>query len=63
MSPQRATQILSEVIEKVARSRGEPWTDGLAVKVTHVSQVSYWDPADLKRFQPDYAFLESAIRP
>jgi glycosyltransferase involved in cell wall biosynthesis len=63
MSPQRATQILSEVIEKVARSRGEDWTNDIAVKVDHLSKVAFWDPAHQKRFEPDYAFLESAIRP
>ncbi len=63
LSCQRATAILGDAIGKVAREAGESWTGGLAVKVSQLDTMRYWDEGDRQRFEPDYAFLRSALRP
>jgi glycosyltransferase involved in cell wall biosynthesis len=62
MSCQKATEVLGEAIRKVALARGEAWTEGLAVKVTQLNTMRYWDEADRERFRGDYEFLRSALR-
>lgn len=62
MTCQRAAEILSDAIGKAAAARGEPWSGGVAAKVNKLHGVEYWDPADARRFEPDYAFLRSAVR-
>jgi glycosyltransferase involved in cell wall biosynthesis len=59
---QQATAILGEAIRNRASLEGECWTRGLAVKVAHLHTMCYWDEDDRKRFEPDYAFLRSALR-
>jgi glycosyltransferase involved in cell wall biosynthesis len=61
MSCQRATDILSKTIGRVAIARGEPWTDGLAVKLNHLHGMTYWNTDDSERFEQDYAFLRSML--
>ena len=61
MTCQTATGLLSEAIRNTAIARGEPWTTDLAVKVNKL-HMGYWDERDVKRFEPDYAFLKSMIR-
>ena len=62
MSPQRATDILAGVIQQSAQRMGERWTDGLAVKVNRLHDMTYWDEQDRERFREDYAFLLSTVR-
>jgi glycosyltransferase involved in cell wall biosynthesis len=62
MSPQRATELLAGSIREVAVSRGEKWTEGLAVKVDRLHDMAYWNEADRERFEGDYAYLRSALR-
>jgi glycosyltransferase involved in cell wall biosynthesis len=63
MSPQRATAVIDESIGAYARAHGEPWTEGrIAVKVTSLNAMAYWDEDDRERFAPDYAFLRSTLR-
>lgn len=62
MSCQKATEVLGASIRRVALARGEAWTEGLAVKVTQLNSMHYWDEADRERFRGDYEFLRSALR-
>jgi hypothetical protein len=62
MSCHRSAEILGECIGKVALQRGERWTAPLVTKVSALNGMRYWDSEDLRRFEPDYAFLESALR-
>jgi hypothetical protein len=63
MSPQRATAVIDARIAAYARQHGEPWTaERLAVKVTSLHAMAYWDEGDRARFERDYAFLESTRR-
>jgi glycosyltransferase involved in cell wall biosynthesis len=62
MPAQRATELLSEAIGRMATARGERWTGGLAVKVNKLHNMEYWDPADHARFEPDYSFLRTTLQ-
>jgi len=62
MSPQRATQIIDETIGRRAHQAGEKWGGSLAVKLTALDAMSYWDESDRRRFEADYAFLRSVLR-
>jgi len=63
MSCQRATQVLETTLRARALRDGETWTRGLAVKTVHLDSQRYWDPADMDRFAPDYAFLKKQRKP
>ncbi|MEJ0038443.1 MAG: glycosyltransferase [Gammaproteobacteria bacterium] len=64
MTPQLATKAIDDAIARHAARSGEKWTPGtLAVKVTSLHSMAYWDEAERPRFEPDYAFLRSALRP
>jgi hypothetical protein len=63
MSPQIATGIIDEHIGRFCREHGEKWTAGeLAVKVTSLDAMTYWDEAQRGRFDADYAFLHGVLR-
>jgi glycosyltransferase involved in cell wall biosynthesis len=62
MTCQKATQIMSDVIRETAIRRGEKWTTNLVVKVNNLNRMTYWEEADARRFESDYAFLTSTIR-
>ncbi|MFO0811526.1 MAG: glycosyltransferase [Gemmataceae bacterium] len=63
MTCQKGTELLGRAIGEKAVELGQPWSGGLAVKVSYLSGMGYWDEADRMRFDGDYAFLRSAIRP
>ncbi|HYL81898.1 MAG TPA: glycosyltransferase, partial [Candidatus Acidoferrum sp.] len=60
---QRATRILEDEIRRKALEMGERWTEGLVAKSVTLNTQRYWDPLDQYRFDADYAFLHSQIRP
>jgi glycosyltransferase involved in cell wall biosynthesis len=60
---QRATRTLEGAIRRKALEMGEQWTTGLVVKSVTLNTQQYWDPQDQHRFDADYAFLHSKIRP
>jgi hypothetical protein len=63
MTPQLATVAIDENIARYASRTGEKWTTGqLAVKVTSLHSMAYWDEAERPRFEADYVFLRSALR-
>jgi hypothetical protein len=62
MSCQKATAILEAAVRKAAVAQGEEWTEGLAVKVTQLNTMRYWDESDAERFRADYGFLRSGLR-
>jgi hypothetical protein len=62
MTCQRATEILEDHVREQASARGESWTGGLAVKVSYLTSMRYWDEADRERFEGDYQFLRSSLR-
>jgi glycosyltransferase involved in cell wall biosynthesis len=62
MSCQKATDILTEAIRETALALGETWTQGLAVKVSRLHDMGYWNEEDRLKFEPDYQFLSSVIR-
>src|SRR5262245_14643064 len=63
MTCHKAAQILDNAIGSVAARNNEAWTTGVATKVNKLHGMEYWNPADGKRFQEDYEFLHSAMRP
>jgi glycosyltransferase involved in cell wall biosynthesis len=62
ISPQRSTQLLAETIGNWSAAHGESWTPDLAVKVTRLNLLKYWDDNDKAAFEPDYEFLRDCIR-
>jgi len=62
MSCQRATAVLENTIRETALARGENWTRGLAVKVTYVDRMQYWNEDEAKNFAADIDCLRAAIR-
>jgi len=62
MSCQRAADALGDAIKATAVAAGERWTTALAVKVSHLDTMRYWDETDIDTFAADYEFLRSAIR-
>jgi len=62
MTCQKATEILSDSIRRVAVANGEEWTQGLAAKTSFLSTMSYWDDEDKKQFAGDYDYLRSLLR-
>jgi hypothetical protein len=62
MSAQHGTRILGDCIREAALAEGEPWTEDLAVKVSALDGLCYWDASDAARFREDYGFLRSAVR-
>jgi hypothetical protein len=63
MSPQNATAVLDSHIGTFARAASEPWTTGkLAVKVTALDAMSYWDEENRALFDSDYEFLRSTLK-
>jgi glycosyltransferase involved in cell wall biosynthesis len=62
MTCQKATGILNDAIRQRTCTLGERWTTDLAVKTVRVNTQDYWNPEDRRRFEPDFAFLESHIK-
>ena len=55
MTCQRATELLSQHIRTYACRIGEKWHNDLAVKLSHVNTLKYWndkDPTNKLPFQP-----------
>jgi hypothetical protein len=63
MSCLKATECLEEAIQQVAAATGQTWTRGLAIKVSYLNAMRYWDEKDKCRFTKDYDFLQSMLRP
>lgn len=61
LTPQTSTATLNEAIKTLATRRGERWTRDIAVRVSALDGLDYWDPAERRRFEEDYRFLESKI--
>jgi glycosyltransferase involved in cell wall biosynthesis len=61
LTPHISTATLNAAIRTVATERGERWTEDLAVRVSALDGLAYWDPADRQRFEDDYRFLEAQI--
>ena len=58
MNPQLATEFVDQAIEQFCSLKGEKWTKGsLAVKVSSLHAMEYWDKAERDRFVGDYEFL------
>jgi hypothetical protein len=62
LTPQASTATLNREIRDAATARGERWTSDLAVRVSTLDGLAYWDPGDRRRFEQDYLFLQSTIR-
>jgi glycosyltransferase involved in cell wall biosynthesis len=62
MSPQRSTQVLSEAIGSWSAAHGVPWSPELAVKVTRLNLLKYWDDSEKAAFEDDYQFLRDCLR-
>ncbi len=62
MSCQKGAEVLGEHIGQAALKLGERWSAPLVPKVSALSGMRYWDPADRHRFEKDYAFLQSTLR-
>ena len=63
MSPQVATRMLDEAIARYAVAAGEKWTmKQMAVKVTSLDSMAYWDETARERFDPDHRFVLSTLR-
>ena len=62
MSCERGNEILENTIRSHARWRGERWTRGVALKVSALNGVVYWNPADEARFTGDYDLIRSLQR-
>ncbi len=63
MTCQKATEILETAVREQAAREGEPWTEGLAVKISRLETQGYWNPEDAQRFRTDYAYLAEQVRP
>jgi glycosyltransferase involved in cell wall biosynthesis len=64
MSPQVATRMLDEAIAGYAARAGEKWTrNQMAVKVTSLDSMAYWDEGLRARFEPDHRFVLSTLYP
>lgn len=61
LTPQASTATLNEAIKAVANERGERWTRDIAIRVSALDGLAYWDPADRLRFEADYRFLDDQI--
>lgn len=62
MTCQHATAILGDTIRRNAVENGEQWTQDLAVKVSYLNTMRYWEAADMHTFEADYAFLRATRR-
>jgi glycosyltransferase involved in cell wall biosynthesis len=62
MTCQLATRILSESIGEWCSRQKEPWSKPLAVKITKLNNMAYWDPDDGMRFGADYEWIEEHCR-
>ena len=60
MSCQRSTAIVESTIRQYLQG---PWSEPLAVKVNGLHGMHYWNDGDAARFEADYRFLRSTIRP
>ena len=60
MSCQLATAILERTIRDHAPG---PWTTPMAVKISGLHGMQYWDADDAARFASDYEFLASTVNP
>jgi glycosyltransferase involved in cell wall biosynthesis len=63
MTAEKATAALETRLREAALAAGEPWTDGLTVKTSTLDTQRYWNPADRAKFDADYRFLETHLRP
>lgn len=59
---QHATAALERAVRAEALRLGEPWTEGLAVRLSTLDTQDYWDPTDRGRFDADHAFLATTLR-
>ena len=62
MNPQIATTLVDEVIGRYCCQHGEKWTRGkLAVKVSSLHAMEYWEQKERERFLNDYTFIRGVI--
>ena len=57
-----ATRILQDSLQAARKARGEAWDGDLVIKASTLDTQRYYNPDDKRRFEADYAFLESSIR-
>ena len=63
MNPQVATRVLDEHIAQHSAKNKDIWTQGqIAVKVTSLHSMAYWDEKDQARFESDYGFVREKLR-
>ncbi len=63
MTCQHAVAIVDEHLHRQAHEVGESWTEGIVARTSALDTQRYWDQEVRSRFEADYSFLESAIRP
>lgn len=63
MTCERATAVLNDHLKANALASGAPWTEDLVVKTSTLDTQRYFNPDDMARFEADYRFLESCLRP
>ena len=61
MTCQLATKIIADAVRAEALAAGEPWREDLAVKVSRLTSMRYWDDEDRSRFASDYEYLASCL--
>jgi glycosyltransferase involved in cell wall biosynthesis len=62
MTCHTAASIVEERLRTAALQLGEQWSEGLVLRSSSLDTQRYWNSADRKRFEADYAFLKSMIR-
>jgi glycosyltransferase involved in cell wall biosynthesis len=63
MTPQIVTARIADELRRLAEQNSEPWTEGLVEICGYLNGQIYWDPADKLKFEGDYEFLRSCLRP
>ena len=61
MSCQRSAKTLGDSIRQTVCATGEDWTEDLAVKVSYLDKMRYWNDSDVERFAPDFQALRSSL--
>lgn len=62
MTARKATAVVEDSLRRDAQVAGEPWTRGLAVKISTLDTQRYLDESDRTQFAADFQFLESQQR-
>lgn len=63
MNPQIATEMIDAAVSRQCSVIGERWTAGqIAVKVSALNCMEYWNKSERLRFEKDYEFLRNQMR-